>query len=290
MGFPGPSEARKASRARGGRCYTSSRAGRPTQVHLGGTSIGEVIRRAWSRLVRKQWLYFYPLALAIINTLAFLAVYAAGGQTLRLNAFFAANFDRWQYTREQFFDPFSFTPLLAVAITAGLAVCVFAAMIRAPFFRAIVGPSYPLAPRKWDEAANLLLLYVFTNLVSWVLPLVAPLEGALSQLVLMFSLVISILVIFADYVIVFENLGVLQALRRSVQLLARRWLTTLLIFIVLQLVYTGVHLLYSLYYEGAGDVFILLPISQILVDSIIVMIADLVLIYLYEDIRRGRRA
>ncbi|NLE11003.1 MAG: hypothetical protein GX630_05810, partial [Actinobacteria bacterium] len=74
------------------------------------------------------------------------------------------------------------------------------------------------------------------------------------------------------------------------QLLARRWLTTLLIFIVLQLVYTGVHLLYSLYYEGAGDVFILLPISQILVDSIIVMIADLVLIYLYEDIRRGRRA
>ena len=219
--------------------------------------------------------------------MAFLAVYAAEGQTLGSSAFFSANFDRWQYVYDHFFDPFSFTPTLAIAIVAGFAVCVFAAMIRAPFFRAIVGTAYPLAPRRWEEAANLLLFYLFTYLVTWVLPLVVPADTVLGQVMVMFALVISLLVVFADYVIVFEDLGFFPALRRSVQLLARRWVSVLLIFVVLQLLYTGVYLLYSLYYEGSGRVFILLPISQILVESIILLMADLVLIYLYEDVRRS---
>ena len=29
--------------------------------HRGGTTIGDVIRRAWSRLIRKQWLFLYPV-------------------------------------------------------------------------------------------------------------------------------------------------------------------------------------------------------------------------------------
>lgn len=163
-------------------------------------------------------------------------------------------------------------------------------MVRAPFFRAIVGSAYPLAPRRWEEAANLLLFYVFANLIGWVVPLVLPVDSVLGQIVVMLSLVISLLIVFADYVIVFEDLGFLQALRRSVRLLARRWLSVLLIFIILQLLYTGVYLLYSLYYQDTGRVFILLPMSQILVESVIVLVADLVLIYLYEDIRRNSPA
>ena len=99
-------------------------------------TIGEVLREAWARLIRKQWLIVYPLALAVIQTLAFLAVYTASGEPLRWNAFFTANFERWSYVRESFLTGFSFTPTLAIAIFAGLAVCVLSAMIRAPFFRA----------------------------------------------------------------------------------------------------------------------------------------------------------
>ncbi|MBN1629129.1 MAG: hypothetical protein JW990_05160 [Thermoleophilia bacterium] len=219
-----------------------------------------------------------------------MAVYAAEGRALRSSEFFGANFDRWQYVYDHFFDPFSFTPTLAIAIVAGFAVCVFAAMVRAPFFRAIAGSMYPLAPRRWEEAANLLLFYIFANLVAWVVPLFLPVDSVLGQVVVMLSLVISLLIVFADYVIVFEDLGFLPALRRSVQLLTRRWVSVLLIFIVLQLLYTGVYLLYGLYYQDTGRVFILLPISQILVESIIVLFADLVLIYLYEDIRRSSPA
>ena len=139
-------------------------------------------------------------------------------------------------------------------------------------------------------AFDLLLFYVFANLVGWVVPLILPVDSVLGQVVVMLSLLISLLIVFADYVIVFEDLGFLQALRRSVQLLARRWLSVLLIFIILQLLYTGVYLLYSLYSQDTGRVFILLPISQILVESVIVLVADLVLIYLYEDIRRSSPA
>lgn len=257
---------------------------------MGGVSIGEVIRRAWNRLVRKQWLILYPLALTIINTLAFLAVYAADGYTLRWSAFSKANFDRGLYVHEQFFAPFSFDPALAVAVFAGFAVCLFAAMIRAAFFRAVAGITYPLAPRRWEEAANLLLFYLFLYLVTWVVPLTAPIESFVGQVVPMLALVVAILVVFADYVIVYEDLAFLQALRRSVHLLARRWLPVLLIFVILQLVYWGFYELYNLYYQGAGDVFILLPVSQILVDSVIVLFADLLLIFLYEDIRRSSPA
>jgi hypothetical protein len=263
---------------------------RLNRVHRGGATIAEVIRRAWSRLGRKQWLIFYPLALAVINTLAFLAVYSADGETLRWSVFFAANFDRPQYVRDHFLTGFSFTPTLAVAIFAGFAVCVFAAMIRAPYFRAIAGPGYPLAPRNWGEAGNLFLFYLFFYIVLWVVPLPAPTEGFIGPLVAVIVLVVSVLIVFADYVIVFEDLGFLPALRRSIQLLRYRWAAVLLIIVILQLAYDGLYRLYGLYYRGAGNVFILLPVSQVLVESFIVLLADLVLIFLYEDIRRSSPA
>ena len=43
----------------------------------GGGTIAEALRRAWSRLIRKQWLVLYPLVLALINAAAFFAVYSA---------------------------------------------------------------------------------------------------------------------------------------------------------------------------------------------------------------------
>jgi hypothetical protein len=231
-------------------------------------------------------LIVYPLALAVINTIAFLAVYAANGESLRWSTFVAANFDRWQYVRDHFFTGFSFSPALAVAVFVGLAVCALAAMIRAPYFRAIAGLGYPLAPRSWEEAARLSLFYLFANLVVWTLPLVVPASTALEQLVAGAVLVVAILIVFADYAIVFEQLSFFPALRRSVQLLGRRWATVVIIFVVLQVAYFGLHSLYDLYYQKARGVFILLPLSQILVEAFIILFVDLVLIFLYEQIRR----
>jgi len=240
----------------------------------------------WSRLIRKQWLILYPLTLAVINTLAFLALYAAGGGRIRWNSFFTANFERWAYVREHVIDDFSFEPTLAIAVLAGLAVCVFAAMIRAPFFRAVAGPLYPVAPRGWREAGTLLLFYIFWNLVLWVLPMAGPTDGLAAQALPAFTWVVGILVVFADYVIVYEELDLLKALRRSLRLLRYSWPVVVIIFVVVQLIYVSIYSLYGLYYRDNADVFILLPISQMLVEAFVALLADLVLIFLYEDVRR----
>ncbi len=226
------------------------------------------------------------MALAVINTLAFFAVYAGNSETLSWSSFFAANANRWQYVRDHFLSGFSFTPTLGVAVFAGLAVCVLAAMIRAPYFRAIGGPGYPLAPRNREEAARLSLFYVLANLVIWVLPMAVPGNSVLAQIVSFAVLVIAILIAFVDYVIVFEDMAFLPAMRRGVQLFARRWITVIAIFVVIQLVYLGIYSLYDLYYRGAEGLFILLPVSQILVESFVVLCVDLVLIFLYEQIRQ----
>ncbi len=226
------------------------------------------------------------MALAVVNTLAFFAVYASNGETMSWSSFFAANADRWQYVREHFLSGFSFTPSLGMAVFAGLAVCVLAAMIRAPYFRAIGGPGYPLAPRNREEAARLSFFYVLANLVIWVLPLTVPDDNILAQIVSVAVLVVAILIAFVDYVIVFEGIAFIPAIRRSIQLFARRWITVVAIFVVIQLAYLGIFSLYDLYYEKATGLFILLPVSQILVESFVVLCVDLVLIFLYEQIRR----
>jgi len=80
-----------------------------------------VLRQAWNRLAHKQWLIFYPIALSVISTMAFLAVYSAAGGPIRWSMFFASNFERWQFVRDEFFSGFSFTPALGVAVFALLA-------------------------------------------------------------------------------------------------------------------------------------------------------------------------
>ena len=258
-----------------------------TASDWGGATIAEVLRQAWKRLVHKQWLIFYPLALAIINTLAFLAVYGAAGADLRWSKFFVANFERWQFVRDQFFTGFSFTPALGVAVFVGLTVCLFTAMLKAPLFRAIAGPGYRLAPRSWEEAGRLSLFYVFFYLVVIVLPLAAPFGTAVDQVTQVAALVIALLLVYADYAIVFEGLTFVPALLRSVRLLSRRWPPVLLIFVILQFVALGLNRLYGLYYEGAEGVSLLVPLSEILVWSFISLVLDLVFIFLYEHVRNS---
>lgn len=254
---------------------------------VGGITILEVLRQTWGRLIRKQWLVFYPLALGAVNVLAFLAVYAVTGNTLRWSPFFIANHQRWQFVQDRLIDPFTLTFDLAVAALVGVCICVLAAMIRAPFFRAVAGPGYPLAPRVWREAGWLTLFYLFSNLVIWALPFVGSGNRVAGQIVGFVVLVVAILIIFADYIIVFEGATFPAALRRSVRLFAQRWVAVVVVFILLQLVYLGLSEAYRSYYESATSVSIVLPIIQIVVDAFIMLLVDLILIFLYQKARQG---
>src|SRR3990172_5226789 len=210
-------------------------------------TIAEVLRRAWERLVRKQWLILYPLALGIISSMAFFAVYAAEGNSLTWNDFFIANFYRWTYVRDHLVSEISWSPALAAAVFAGLAICGLMAMIRAPYFRAIAGMGYPRGPRNLAEAGRLTLFYLMSNLVLVVLPLALPNIGPLTQIAALVIYVVLIVIIFTDYIIVFEQLPFLRALRRSVRLVGRRWISVVLVVLVWQLIMYGLSRLYDSY-------------------------------------------
>src|SRR5665811_2633406 len=70
---------------------------RRQQSGAGGEEIAEVLRSAWRRLWRKQLLFLYPFVLAVLNSIAFLAIYTAMGGPVRWEAFAHANFSRWLY-------------------------------------------------------------------------------------------------------------------------------------------------------------------------------------------------
>ncbi len=273
----------QAPRGSPAQCYTAAR----SRYSWGGTTIAEVLRRAWERLVRKQWLILYPLVLGIINAMAFFAVYAAGGGTLSWNGFFSANFYRWDYVHDHFISRWSWSPALAVAVLAGLAVCGLAAMIRAPYFRAIAGMGYPRAPRGRDEAVRLTVFYLMSNAVLWLLPQAVPNTTILVEVVNFVLFVVAVLIVFTDYLIVFEQLPFISALRRSTQLVRRRWLLVALVVLVIQFIYYGVDRLYDSYYRTAEGIFILLPVSQLLVTAFLVLISDLIFIFMYQQLRRG---
>lgn len=242
-------------------------------------------------MAHKQWLIFYPLTLAIINTLAFLAVYSAAGGALQWSKFFSNNYvgERWEFISDHFITGFSFTPALAIAVFVGLAVCVFSAMLRAPLFRAIAGYGYPLTPRSWEEAGRLALYYVVFYLVLAVLPFAVPAGSAFRVAVGWVALVVNLFVIYTDYVIVFEDMAFIPAIRRSARLLARRWPPALVIFLIWWLVSLGLDTLYSRYYAGADGVFLLVPLSEILVFSFFSLLFDLLFIFLYERVRQSGR-
>ena len=252
----------------------------------GGATIGDVIRRTWSRLFRKQWLFLYPVSLAVFDTLAFLAVYAAGDGRLGWSEFFTANFERVQYIHDHFLASFEFTTVFGIAVFAGIASCLFAALITAPLYHAIAGPGYPLAPRRWSEAANLFVFYVLLDLVTYVAPLSALGHQGWQDAVQVAALIIGFLVVFADYVIVYEGAPVISALRRSLQLLRSGWFQAVGVVVILNLVFIGLQSLYQHFYDGRATVFVFLPVAQILLDSIVLLFANLLLIFLYEDLRR----
>ena len=121
------------------------------------------------------------------------------------------------------------------------------------------------------------------------LPFAVPANSAFRVAVGWIALVISLFLIYADYVIVFEGMAFIPAIRRSARLLTRRWPPALAILVVWWLINLGLDTLYSRYYANAEGVFLLIPLSEILVFSFFSLLFDLLFIFLYEHVRQAGR-
>ena len=233
-------------------------------------------------MLHKQFLLLYPLALGVFNVLAFLAVYASLGGTLRWSAFFRADFAPWTFLQDNA-DRLAKPGLpLIVALVAGFGVCLATAAVRAPFFRAITGPGYPLAPRGWSDVWRLTVFYfVFYGLLT-LLPFVLDWRGVGSlELWYWITFLVQIPLLFADYVIVLEGVGPVQAVRRSVDLVRRSLSTVIGLLLAVWFHWQIFALLYGSYYDDTGAIFVLFPVSQLLVEALIATAFDVFAIFVY---------
>lgn len=248
--------------------------------------IGAVARTAWSRLVHKQLLFLYPFAVGLLDSLAFLAIYTVAGGRLGWSSFASANAQPWVWLQDNLEHVLASPLTIAVAVAVGLAVCVLSAAIRAPLFYAIVGPGYPLAPRSVAELLRLSVFYLIFDSLLYLVPFSFAPKSAVFQGVLLLTLVVAVLLVFADYAVVFEELLPLQAIRRSVALLARSWPIVVFVYLIAQLAWTLLATVYDRYYEAGNPIFVLLPISQLLVGALLVTLFDVVFISLYAAVRK----
>jgi hypothetical protein len=176
-------------------------------------------------------------------------------------------------------------PLL-VTLAAGALMALLSAAVRAPYFRAIVGLGYPLSPRSRGELARLTLFYLLYYAFFWLIPLAVPDEPLLT-IVAAATLIVGALAMFADYVVVFEERGPIQAIAQSFHLVRRGWVAALGVFLLASLLLSALQLMYSDFYEGSDGVFVLFPFTEILIRAFLVMVGDVFLIYVYRYLARG---
>jgi len=252
----------------------------------GGRAIIQALRSAWARLTHKQLLFVYPFVVGVINIVAFLAVYASVGGRLTFSQFAESNFTRWTFLHEHIHDLTSRPDRLLVAALAAAAVCFLSAAVRAPYFRAIAGSSYPRSPSSRGELLRLTGFYAATNAIFYLVPYSVDIESAAGQALSLLVLPIAVLLIFGDYALVFEKLSPPAAAKRSVQLLGRGWMVVIPIYLAALLLWSGSFALFDRYYQTADGVFPLFVISQLLVEALITLVLDVVLIFTYDHLRR----
>jgi hypothetical protein len=217
--------------------------------------------------------------------LAFLAVYTTLGGAFNWNSFASANFNRWQFIQDHFSALTRPGLGLTVGICAGLLLTLAVAMVRAPFFRAVAGVGYPLAPRSWGEVVRLWLFYLVTDVLLFVVPAAFRSGSAAYAVAAWVAFALGFLVIFGDYVAVFESAWPLTAIRRSLHLVRRGWPMVILVFLTSALLWYLVYGLYNRPYSADSQIFFLLPLSQLLLEAIITTLVDVVLIFTYDSLR-----
>lgn len=251
----------------------------------GGRAISEVLRNAWARLVHKQFLFVYPLVIGAVDAAAFFAVYLALGGPLSWSEFARADFAAGTYLHEhleQFAHPG--TPLL-VALAAGVCVCFVTAAVRAPFYHAIAGPSYPTAPRSWRELNRLFVFYLILYPVVRIVPDFFEAGALIAVIAGVALLAVSVLAIYIDYAIVLEDLPIVTATSRSLRLVRRGWAPTIFAFLAFALLYNLVWGFYQGHFDG--NFRLLFPVSWFLVNALFALVGDVLFIFLYDHLRRS---
>lgn len=224
--------------------------------------------------------------MSIVSVLTFFAIYAAQGGTLGWSSFFVSYHERAQYLHDEFITDFTFGSELWVPIAAGIGFCLINSLIQAPFFRAIVGHRYPLAPQTWRETTRLFAFYFVLSLITHVAPLAVLATDVLGLVVTIVIVAIGVTVVFADYVIVFEDVGLIAAVRRSLRLVQLRVGSVIAVIVAVWAVYWLIMWGYGSYYKPGEKVFFLLPVSQVLVEALVSLFATILLVFLYEDLRK----
>ena len=245
-----------------------------------------MLRQARKRLAHKQWLIFYPLALAIINTLAFLAVYSAAGGAFSLEHVLR---DRTSSAGTSC-ATISSAASPSLRLSASPCSSVWPHACSRPCSERPISGRSPAPATRWPPGPGRRPAGSPSSTCSstwWCWSCLWPPRRARrsTRSSPWWRLAIALLLVYADYVIVFEGLAFIPAVRRSVTLLSRRWRPVLLIFVVLQFVVLGLNRLYSRYYDSAEGVFLLVPLSEVLVWSFITLMVDVLLIFLYEQVR-----
>lgn len=227
----------------------------------------------------------YPLVIAAVDAAAFFAVYIALGGPLNWTEFARADFAAGTYLHthvSQLTRPG--LPLL-VAVVAGVCVCFVTAAVRAPFYRAIAGSSYPTAPRSWRELSRLFVFYLILYPIVRIVPDFFAAGAFIAVVGGVALLVVSVLVIYVDYAIVLEDLPVITAVSRNLRLLRHGWAPTIFFFLAFALAYNLVWSFYQGHFEG--NFRLLFPISWFLVDALFALVGDIVFIFLYDHLRRS---
>jgi hypothetical protein len=222
--------------------------------------------------------------LGLLGYLGFFAVYSALVGRLTWDDFSRAAEFRREFLLDHMEGLTSAGLGLAVALLVGLLVVLLNATVRIPYYRAVLGLGYPLAPRSLAEVLRLSGLYLIIFSVFYVVPLFLPLEeGTLfTTVAVLVILLLQFLVILADYAAVFEELNPLEALVRGVSLLRRGWALTLGVFLVGYLLLDGIGLLYQGYFEEAQAVFPLFPLTKIFLESLVIVFLDVFLLHIYR--------
>lgn len=236
-------------------------------------------------MTQKQFLALYPFTLGVVNVLAFLAVYSSIEPVLGLDDFVRTNFQRWTFIQEHLEQLLTPGLPLAVTIASGLGVCLLAAALRAPYFRAVVGSGYPLAPRSFAELLRLAAFYGITYVLFFVVPYSLPAGSVAFQVVGIAVIPASLLFIFGDYAVVFDDLNPWQAVKKSVSLLRRAWLPAISFYLLALVAWSLLAELYGRYYDGGARLFVLLPLAQLLIEALITTLLDVLLIMTYQKYR-----
>jgi hypothetical protein len=222
----------------------------------------------------------------VVNMVAFFGLYSALGGQAGFSAFAETNFARWTFLQDHAEDLIASADTIIIALVAGAAVCLISAAVRAPYFRAITSTSYPRSPQSFGELIRLAAYYAATGVIFYLIPFSLDMESIVAQVVSFILLFVAIVLIFGDYVVVFERLRPVAAARRSAQLARRGWMIVIPIYLGALLLWSGTFWLFDRYYQSAEGVFPLFVLAQLLVEALIALILDVVLIYTYDYLRR----